>query len=376
MKGFQLEQYVEELKYLVSQDSGRYHRPGVTAMAEFFEERFRALGLWVERVYDGAEDFAPAVVARNCGQEEPLDFLLVAHMDTVFPVGEAERRPMTVEEDGTAHGPGVSDCKAGCLMIYYQVKALLEQKVPCKFCVILNSDEEVGSPHSSDLIYRTSLNSRYCFIYEPGRPNGGFVVQRKGTLSYTLRFYGIPAHSGSAPQNGASAIVEMAKWIDKIDALNDYELGRVVNIGVCRGGSAPNIIPEYAECEVNCRYPHPDTLKELRQLVAEMQRSPFNPRVRIEVTEWKDSSKPAMYPTEKTRRLMEILEETGARMDYPIQFVASGGGSDGNRSAAQVPVLDACGPIGSRAHTPQEYSRTDSVERRLELLEQLLIRLL
>ena len=115
---------------------------------------------------------------------------------------------MTVKDD-MIYGPGAEDCKSGALLIYYLCAALLEKKLPVKFRAILNTDEEVGSPHSRDYIEEISKHCRYCFVFEPGRDNGDFVVKRRGEATYTLVFHGVKAHSGRLP---TKAPMRSLKW--------------------------------------------------------------------------------------------------------------------------------------------------------------------
>lgn len=171
MKDFDLSAFLADLRTLCAIDSGHFNAPGTAAVADFFESRYRALGLKTERRYYDNNDFAPFLTARN-SEDEQIDVLFVAHMDTVFPVGTGAQWPLEVDADGLAHGPGCIDCKGGCLSLYYLLRQML-QAGDCRFrfCVAMNSDEERGSAYSRPYFEALAQKSRYCFVFEPGRPN-------------------------------------------------------------------------------------------------------------------------------------------------------------------------------------------------------------
>ena len=158
----------------------------------------------------------PFLTARN-SEDEQIDVLFVAHMDTVFPVGTSAQWPLEVDADGLAHGPGCIDCKGGCLSLYYLLRQML-QAGDCRFrfCVAMNSDEERGSAYSRPYFEALAQKSRYCFVFEPGRPNEEFVSQRKGGANYIFKCHGISAHSGVEPEKGASAILELSRWVNEL----------------------------------------------------------------------------------------------------------------------------------------------------------------
>lgn len=366
-----LDQYLAELKYLCSLDTGKFYRPGVDAADTFFEEKFRDLGLTVERVYDGSEEYAPMVVAHNCDGTS-FDVMLVAHLDTVFPVGTAAERPMTVDEHGIARGPGVEDCKSGALSIYYIAKALIEQKTSSvRFCIILNSDEEVGSTHSVDYISFIAKKSKYCFVFEPGRANGDYVIRRRGTVFYKLRFHGIASHSGSAPEKGANAVTELSHWVLALEKLSDPARGISVNCAVCSGGSgALNIVPDYAELSVSFRYFDQESLEKIHNAIVQRMKEPFNCNIQVEME--RSGGRMGMTPSAETEKLMERMVETGKKMGLSFGFTSSGGGSDANEASMFIPTICACGPNGFCAHTIEEYIKVDSIQPRINLIYNLL----
>ena len=371
---FPLEDYLSDLKTLCAIDSGHQNAVGTNAMANFFEERYRALGLKVQRRYYGGNDFAPFVTAQN-SDDGLFDVLFVAHMDTVFPVGAGLERPFEVDEDNIGHGPGCIDCKGGCLSIYYLLKTLLEEKT-CnfKFCVAMNSDEERGSVYSRPYFEELARKTRYCFVFEPGRANDEYVSQRKGGANYLIKCHGIAAHSGIEPEKGASAILELAKWVIELDGLTDYKRGTTLNVGRFEGGGDNGAVPDYAEFTLSFRYLDTAAFEALLAMLLRMQEHPFDDRTRIEIIE--KSMKPPMVPSTVTDELLKKLAEAAEAAGTTAEHVCTGGGSDGNYIAHFGPAtLDGCGPCGGKMHTREEYLKVDTIVKRHETMSCLLEKL-
>jgi glutamate carboxypeptidase len=238
----------------------------------------------------------------------------------------------------------------------------------------MNSDEESGSRYSRAYFEELAQHAKYCFVYEPGRPNDEFVYQRKGSMTYNLKCHGVSAHAGVDPEKGASAILELARWVNELDKLVDYEKGTILNVGVFHGGIGNGSVPDYAECSFSCRYLLSSAEEELEAMLERMRTRPFDPRTRME-TEFV-SQRPAMEPHEETFRLLKELEKAGEAVGQKPTWLVTGGGSDGNFvSPFGVATLDGCGPCGGKLHTRQEYLKTASVAQRFELMLALLQRL-
>jgi len=371
---FSLEAYLEELKALCAIDSGHANAAGTNAVADFFEERFSKMGLFVERKYYDDNDFAPFLMARNRA-EGPIDVMFVAHMDTVFPVGTAAERPLTIDENNIGHGPGCVDCKGGCLLVEHLLRDMMDEgEIPFSFCVAFNSDEERGSRYSRPYFEELAKQSKVCLVFEPGRANDEFVGTRKGGANYVIRCYGIPAHSGVEPEKGASAILELSKWVAELYKMTDYEGGTTLNVGRFTGGADNGSVPDYAEFTLSFRYLKPEAFDALQVVLKRMQEERFDPRTRIEVEQ--KSLRPAMIPHESTKELLRALEEVGAELGQPVEVLVTGGGSDGNFiSPFGVATLDGCGPCGADLHTAKEYLKVNSIQPRLEIMKALLKRM-
>ena len=374
MKDFSLESYLSDLKELCAIDSGHHYGPGAEAVADFFETRYQALGLHTERRHYQDNTVAPFLLVSN-SEEEDFDVLFIGHMDTVFPVGTAAQWPLTELEPGIVSGPGCADCKGGCLLLYYTIRQLMEEgKCNFRFRIAMNSDEERRSDYSRAYFEELARHAKYCFVYEPGRPNDEFVYQRKGSMTYQLKCHGISAHAGVEPEKGASAILELARWVNELDKLVDYEKGTILNVGTFHGGIGNGSVPDYAECSFSCRYLLSSAEKELEAMLQRMHTQPFDSRTSMETIFV--SQRPAMEPGEATMQLLKELELAGETVGQKPAWLVTGGGSDGNFvSAFGVPVLDGCGPCGGKLHTREEYLKTASVKQRLDIMTALLLRL-
>ena len=374
MSYFSLEEFLEDLRQLCAIDSGHHYGPGAEAVADFFETRYKALGLHTERRHYQDNAVAPFLLVGN-SEEEDFDVLFIGHMDTVFPVGTGAEWPLRKITEGIVSGPGCADCKGGCLLLYYTIRQLMEEgKCNFRFRIAMNSDEERRSDYSRAYFEELARHAKYCFVYEPGRPNDDFVYQRKGSMTYQLKCHGISAHAGVEPEKGASAILELARWVNELDKLVNYEKGTILNVGTFHGGIGNGSVPDYAECSFSCRYLLSSAEEELETMLQRMRTQPFDHRTSIETIFV--SQRPAMEPGEATMQLLRELELAGESVGQKPTWLVTGGGSDGNFvSPFGVPVLDGCGPCGGKLHTREEYLKTQSVERRLELMKALLLRL-
>ena len=363
---FYFDDYVKELEEIVNTDSGSADLEGCLQMTEHFQNRFCQEGF--QTTSNREEGKNPYVEARYFGREgKDIDVLLMGHMDTVFPKGTASQRPFRIEGD-RAFGPGVADMKSGALLALYLALAVKKAELPLNLCVALNSDEESGSADSSAWLKGLGSQSVYCFNLEPGRSTGAFVKQRKGVFEYKVNFKGKAAHAGVAPEKGASAVVEMAGWIDELTKLSDMQAGTTLNPGVVRGGTVSNVVAEEAEMLIDLRYANESERIRVEQRFDEMA---ANPRIQgVKCTWQRGEGFPPMNPNERTESLMELFRRKAAELGQETpEFVSTGGGSDAN-SLAEFPlsIMDACGPVGGNYHSDAEYMEVPSVEKRFSLL--------
>ncbi len=301
--------------------------------------------------------------------------LLLGHMDTVFDDGTAAARPYRVEGE-RALGPGVSDMKGGLLAGTFATAVLQDAGYDAfdRITYVCNPDEEIGSPFSGPVIGAIAAQHDATFVLECARANGAIVSARKGVTDYVIRIRGRAAHAGVEPSRGRSAVLEAAHKAIAISALAGRWPGVTCNVGVLRGGTRPNVVPEDAVLEIDLRSPELATLEEAEREVERICREHTIPDVSVELRH--DGWHRPMEKTEGSQRLVDLAVEVAAELGFAIEDVATGGASDGNTtSAAGCPTLDGLGPIGGGAHASDEWLDLASVVPRVALLAGLITRL-
>src|SRR5712675_1507399 len=228
--------------------------PGqVNKLATMVAEGYRDLPVSIERVpgHGGCGDHL--AVRSSWGHDAP-GILVLSHLDTVHPLGFIERLPFRIE-GGSAFGPGIYDMKGGAYLAWHAFAQLCAggERNVLGITHLYVSDEEIGSPTSRALIEAEGHKAKYVLVTEPARDGGKIVTGRKGVARFEVFVTGLPAHAGSRPQDGRSAIRELANVIQALEAMTDIARGVTVNVGVARGGTKPNVIPEQAYAEVDLR---------------------------------------------------------------------------------------------------------------------------
>ena len=298
---------------------------------------------------------------------------MLGHFDTVWPIGTLARMPVR-EEKGRLFGPGVFDMKASLVMMNQVLEAFqaLGLKMPRPLIVLYTSDEEVGSPGSRPLIEALAGQCEYVLVLEPPLADGSLKTARKGVGRFTIEIEGKAAHAGVAPESGASAIVELAHQILRIQALNGASVGTTVNVGVIQGGTTANVVPARAVAEVDVRV---STQADAATIERELRvLKPVTPGTRIKVEG--RFSRPPMERTAAIASLFARAREIGLELGQKLTEGSTGGGSDGNFTAALgVPTLDGLGALGDGAHAESEHIVIESMPPRAALLAALLLNL-
>lgn len=369
---FSLNNYLEELRPLINIDCGTLTVDGIDVVATLMAQKYLDLGWNVKRIDCGIA--GTGLEVRNKPQADHIDVMLIGHMDTVFPVGTAAARPMT-HDDERAYGPGVSDMKSGLLSVVYALRDLDPTALDAlSICVCMNPDEEIGSLHSETWLKSVAINAKHVLVAEAARADGSLVKARKGMARYRLSFHGKAAHAGNEPQNGRSAITEMAHWILAINAMTDFESGTTLNAGVVSGGAGANIVPDFAEVVVDVRFWDNDEYAAVDAQIRTLIETPFIDGVTITVE--REAHKPSMVPSPQTEVLMAQVEAVGKELGIDITWQAVGGGSDANLTAVLgIPTLDGLGPIGAGFHSEDEWLDLASIEPRIRLLQQVLVKI-
>ncbi len=369
-----LPDFLADLEHLVNIDCGSYTKAGVDAVGDWTAERLRRLGAQVEQ--RPHETLGGTVVGVFEGEASAGPrLLLIGHMDTVFDEGTAAERPFRIE-DGIATGPGVTDMKAGLLAGFYAIAALREAgdgALPFeRLTFIANPDEEIGSPSSRPHIESAAANADVCLVLECARANGDIVSARKGILHLRLVVHGRAAHAGVEPEKGRNAILEAARLVRELQALNGRWPGVTANVGVIEGGTRSNVVPERCSLDVDIRATDREALEAAEAAARELTGATIVPDTRIEVEvhgrHW------PMEKLERSGRLVEHTSAIAARLGFDVLDAATGGASDANTTAGMgVPTIDGLGPVGGNDHAPGEYLEVDSIVPRTTLLAGLLL---
>lgn len=382
LDAFEAEQ-VPLLKALVELPSHTREVDDVRVCMARLDEAARALGLHVEAIAPGAHEVAEHRVYATPGAraEGAPATLLVGHADTVFPrsMGFFGMR----REGERVFGPGVLDMKSGVTEMLYGLAAVRAVD-PALFealsvRVVVVSDEEIGSPSSNALYERLAPSARSALVFEAGRVHDHLVTARKGSGLFKIHAEGRAAHAGNRHAEGVNAIHAISVVVLALEALTDYARGTTVNVGLARGGSAKNTVPEDAEIEVDVRFTASSEVARLRAALDALERDPFagfdarwlNDRVlRAKVHVKGGVTRPPMEPTEATELLRARYEPHASAVGLGVGAAPlQGGGSDANLLASRgVPCLDGLGPFGEFFHETREWSSLESLRRRTQAL--------
>lgn len=292
--------------------------------------------------------------------------LLLGHTDTVHPIGSLKQRPWRVEGD-RAYGPGVFDMKANCAMAIEAMRACASLNLTPRspIVLLLTCDEETGSMSGKGLVEAEARRARSVLVLEPPASGGRVKTGRKGTGMFTMEARGIAAHAGLEPEKGVSAILEMARQIERLHALNDYRSGTTVNVGVVHGGTASNVVAAEAEAEIDLRFATNEEGARLEQQILGLR--PFDDRIQLIVQG--GINRPPLERSDKVLALYEQARNIAASLDYDLGEAQVGGASDGNFAAAVgAAVLDGLGIDGDGAHAAHEHILIDDMARRGALL--------
>jgi len=356
---------LEATMALARLESPTTDKTAVDRCGEELAQRIRAIGGLVTRLPQlDVGDHLRAEFGSGAGQ-----VLLIGHFDTVWPTGQLDRMPLEVR-DGCLFGPGVLDMKGGIAIGMLAARALTEVALADRLVMLWTTDEERGSATSRSMIEEEARNSRAVFVLEPALVGGGVKTMRKGCGEFHLTVHGVAAHAGVEPDKGASAVHELAAQIVDLQRVRDIAPGVSLNIGTISGGTRPNVVAEKAHATIDIRV----TTSEEATRVAAMvrQRVPTIPGTRIEVTGGFD--RPPLERTDAVARLYNRARRIAARLGHDLQEGGTGGGSDGNFTAALgIPTLDGLGAVGAGPHALDEHIEVDALPWRAALLAGLIV---
>ena len=296
--------------------------------------------------------------------------LLLGHFDTVWPVGQIRRQSIDIR-DGQLFGPGVLDMKAGLAIAMTAMRVLASSSGAHRHpavTLLATSDEEVGSNSSRALIERLARDSDAVLVFEPALPGGGLKTARKGVGEFTVTATGVASHAGAQPHLGASAINEIVRQVLDVQKHADPARGVTINVGLLEGGTRANVVAESARAVVDVRVARVEDASAIEQALRGL--TAHDPRVSVAVTG--GINRPPMERTREIAALFKTAQRFAAEMGVKLEESATGGGSDGNFTAALgIPTLDGLGAVGEGAHALHESILVDRIADRIALLAQL-----
>ena len=352
------------LEDIVNIDGGSYDKAGVDAVGVRIRKFLEEHGIACETIAN--ENFGDALRATVGGPSNSA-IMLLGHRDTVFPKGEPTRRPFKVE-NGKAYGPGVADMKAGLVMNAFVLAAFKKfGGAPSPLVGLFTSDEEIGSPACRPIIEAEARRARAVFNSEPGRPSGNVVSGRKGGVFMKMEITGKAAHSGGNYAEGISAIEELARKTIALHAITDLAKGTTVNVGLVSGGQTVNTVAPWAKCEIDLRYVTPPDREDAMSRITRIVETANVPGTSAKL-EIAGEFKPLVEGPEN-KRLFEHYAACAGDLDLKVAGEFTGGCADsGFTSGVGTPTVCAVGPIGGKAHTPDEFLAVDSIVPRAQTL--------
>lgn len=355
------------LTAMVERESITRDKAKVDELVDFMEARLNALGAeYVERLPQvEVGDFLHATWNSAAPGKA---YLFLVHIDTVHPIGSLQTMPIKLE-DARFYGPGALDMKAGVVIVLEAIRALVERGLlPDRpIHLLMTTDEEIGSPFSETLIKELAAGCELVLVTEPATQEGTIKTWRKGGGKYELLIEGRASHAGIAPQEGINAIIEFAQQALEINRLNDLKYGTSVSITVVEGGSAGNVIPARARAQIDIRVLTMEAMRNLHEALSNLH--PKMPGAKV--TCIRRHHRP---PMERRPSLFEKAAAIGERHGVTIYEGGTGGGSDGNFTAAMgIPTLDGLGAHGDGAHALHEHVIIDSLPRQAALIAAILM---
>ena len=358
---------VEDLEILVNCESPSHDKVRLDTLSTVLVKQFLAIGASCE-ILKAKQHGNHVRIDFSSSQRDPVlkPVLILGHFDTVWPVGTLVQRPFQVKE-GLAFGPGAFDMKGGIIIIEYALRIIKTLNLPLfrPVVILLNSDEEIGSPSSRKLIKRLAKESQYVLVMEPALLGGVLKTERKGVGAFELKIEGRAAHAGSEPDNGINAIVELAHQILHIQTFANPDLGTTLNVGIISGGTRSNVVPAFAQARIDGRA---WTMEEAHRIENAFQNlQPFNPKVNLQVRG--GFGRPPMERVPGTAKLFETAASAGRELGMTLIEGKTGGASDGNFcTALGIPTLDGLGVTGLGAHANNEQVNIVSLPERAALL--------
>ena len=361
---------LKDLQTLVAIESPSDNKGAVDRASEFVASQMQGLGGKVRRHRQKQFGDVLEVRFRGTGSRSTRPLLLLGHLDTVWPMGTLSEMPYRVERT-RAFGPGVYDMKAGVVMAMHALAMVLEAStLTCPVILLLNSEEEIGSPCSRAITEKIAAECSAVFVLEPAQgAAGAYKTARKGVGQYSVQVQGVAAHSGVDFEKGHSAILELARLLEKISRFTDLKTGLTVNPGIVQGGTRVNVVAAEAHAEIDVRIARMRDAARVERLFRSLR--PADPACSVKITG--ALNRPPMERSRGTAQLFQRAQKFAAEMGFALQEASTGGGSDGNFTAALgIPTLDGMGAVGEGAHATHECIFLEHLAPRTALLAALM----
>jgi glutamate carboxypeptidase len=356
------------LRRWVECESPTHDAAAVNRMMALAARDLAIMGATVETI-PGRMGFGDCVRARFPHESREPGILILAHLDTVHPVGTLANGLPFRREGDKAYGPGIQDMKGGTYLAVEAIGQLIKAGIPTSrpVTVLLTPDEEVGTPSTRDIIEAEAARHAVVLVPEPARPDGGVVTGRYAIARFNLRTTGRPSHAGARLSEGRSAIREMAKQIIAIEEMTTEDC--TFSVGVVHAGQWVNCVATHCDAEALSMAKRQE---DLDAGVAKMLAlRPTGNDVQLTVT--RGVTRPVWEPDAKVMALHATAERIAKRLGFPLPHQSSGGGSDGNFTGAMgIPTLDGLGVQGAMAHTLEEHIVVASLASRGKLFAGLL----
>jgi len=378
---------VDVLRDWCSINTGSLNLDGLATMRAALGSAFADLGADVEIVPPAPQEIVTAageVKTRSVGSvlriakrpQAPVRVLLAGHMDTVFAADHPFQGERMIDAD-TLNAPGAADMKGGILVMLEALKAVEHSRLADRigYEVILNADEEIGSPGSAAILHEAAGRAQFAMVFEPAMADGTLAGARKGSGNFAAVFAGRAAHAGRDHASGRNAVVEAARFAASLDALTGARAGLTVNVARIDGGGPNNVVPDNAVVRFNARV---DQSEDADWFLAETKR-------RIGETCARDGfsahlhgsfARPPKPMTPRLEAFFRALKDCGVELGLDIGWKSTGGVCDGNNiAAAGIPVIDTLGVRGGDIHSSNEFVKLDSLEERAKLSALVLLRI-
>lgn len=355
---------LNDIERLVRIESPSHDKEAINRVQDVNQDWFSSFG----RISRHSSEFGDIVHARIAGESDGR-ILLLAHMDTVYPVGSWT--DIWKVEGDLARGPGTYDMKAGAVQALWALRALqaLQRKPQWTVDVLLTPDEEIGSEAALPFIEDLARGASAVLVLEAPFMNGDLKIARKGVGDYTIEVHGKAAHQGVEPEKGRNAIVSAAQLLQQIMQLQDLKKGTTLGPNVIRGGTVSNVVADYVSVQVD--------LRVWSMTEAERVEAGLHALQPLEGTRYEISgrlNRPPMEPSDGTLKLFEKAQGLARQIGFEVGAARVGGASDGNLTAHLAPTLDGLGALGAHAHQKGlEYIHIPSLAPRTALLAGMLI---